>query len=543
MKRFVSVKQKLWFSLSIMIVGYFVSMMYGYVFGHRIEEQISVLSVSLFPAVRQSQETLTAFNQGVKFYEDAVIMGDTELVQSGTDKLKHSRKVLEHISSSGDLSAERHAFVEDTLAQLAAYTQKARTVYTKMCSGLEALSDETLQQDVSDLAGQTKTLRARLATFTGELGDLFTSELEQIRQTTHNVHRLNLLVFVLVVSSTTILVSIILTRSILSPLNRAISFTEAIAQGKLTDRIQTPPCDELGKLLTGLSRMAERLDTLIGQVKQTGIKVSTSVAELSTSAKQQEITITHQVKSTNNVLQSVREINDVTEELVTTMQEMSAKFDETADYASSGREDVTHIGEAVNQMETASRAISSRLGTINEKTENITTVVTTINKVAEQTNLLSLNAAIEAEKAGESGRGFTVVAREIRRLADQTAVATLDIEQMVKEMQSAVAVGVMEMDKFIAEVRHSTNDIGKISEQLTRIIEQVQALSPSFEAINQCMRNQSKNAKHIKSAMTNLSEEMWQTSDSLHETYATIEQLNEASKILHEGVSRFHVHE
>ena len=68
---------------------------------------------------------------------------------------------------------------------------------------------------------------------------------------------------------------------------------------------------------------------------------------------------------------------------------------------------------------------------------------------------VGLHAAIEAEKAGEYGAGFAVVAREIRRLADQTAVATLEIEQMVKEMQSAVSTGVMEMDKFNKEVSSS----------------------------------------------------------------------------------------
>jgi methyl-accepting chemotaxis protein WspA len=192
-------------------------------------------------------------------------------------------------------------------------------------------------------------------------------------------------------------------------------------------------------------------------------------------------------------------------------------------------------------MEEASQVISIKLAVINEKAENITTVVTTITKVADQTNLLSLNAAIEAEKAGEYGRGFTVVAREIRRLADQTAVATLDIEQMVKEMQSAVSAGVMEMDKFIAEVRHNVDDVEKIRMQLALIIEQVQALSPRFEEVNVAMGHQSDHARQIDAAMMNLSEEMRQTRDSLHETYGAIEQLNEAARSLQEEVSRFQI--
>ena len=178
---------------------------------------------------------------------------------------------------------------------------------------------------------------------------------------------------------------------------------------------------------------------------------------------------------------------------------------------------------------------------INEKAENITTVVTTITRVADQTNLLSLNAAIEAEKAGEYGRGFTVVAREIRRLADQTAVATLDIEQMVQEMQSAVSDGVMEMDKFIADVRHSAEDVEAISLQLSRIIDQVQALLPNFDEVNVGMEHQSDNAQRIENSMTRLSAEMQETKESLHETFSVIEQLNDSSRILQKEVSRFNV--
>src|SRR6202007_2042888 len=97
--------------------------------------------------------------------------------------------------------------------------------------------------------------------------------------------------------------------------------------------------------------------------------------------------------------------------------------------------------ETMRHVMEAATSINAKLSVLNEKAGNINQVVITITKVADQTNLLSLNAAIEAEKAGEYGRGFAVVATEIRRLADQTAVATYDIEQMVKEIQSAVAAG------------------------------------------------------------------------------------------------------
>jgi methyl-accepting chemotaxis protein WspA len=126
-------------------------------------------------------------------------------------------------------------------------------------------------------------------------------------------------------------------------------------------------------------------------------------------------------------------------------------------------------------------------------------------------------------------------------LADQTAVATLDIEQMVFEMQSAVSAGVTEMDKFIAEVRQSTEDVEKISLQLTRIIDQVQAISPQFEDVNVAMGQQSEHAKEISTQIMDLSRELEQTTESLRESFHAIGQLNEAAQGMEREVSRFTV--
>jgi len=163
------------------------------------------------------------------------------------------------------------------------------------------------------------------------------------------------------------------------------------------------------------------------------------------------------------------------------------------------------------------------------------------NKVADQTNLLSLNAAIEAQKAGQYGQGFAVVATEIRRLADQTAVATYDIEQMVKEMQSAVAAGVMGMDKFNEEVRRGADEAKTVTAQLAQIIQQVQALTPRFEAVNEGMQSQSVAALQISDALGQLGETTQQSAQAFRQNTEAIEQLTAASHDLQDAASRFKV--
>ena len=174
-----------------------------------------------------------------------------------------------------------------------------------------------------------------------------------------------------------------------------------------------------------------------------------------------------------------------------------------------------------------------------DKANNISQVVTTITKVADQTNLLSLNAAIEAEKAGEYGRGFSVVATEIRRLADQTAVATLDIEQMVREIQAAVSAGVMGMDKFSEEVRRGTHDVQQVGGQLSQVIDNVQAMVPRFEAVNEGVQAQSAGAEQINLALSQLSEAAQQTVEALRQSNQAIDELHHVSAGLRDGVVKF----
>jgi methyl-accepting chemotaxis protein WspA len=299
--------------------------------------------------------------------------------------------------------------------------------------------------------------------------------------------------------------------------------------------------DETRELLLAFQTMTGNLDSLIGQVQRSGIQVTTSATEIAASARELEATVAEQAASTAQVTATSREISSTAGHLVETMDQVSGKLDGTIQMAEGGRNDLVAMEGAMRGLMHATGSISSRLSVINDRANKISNVVTTINKISDQTNLLALNAAIEAEKAGEFGKGFSVVAREVSRLADQTAIATRDIEHVVKEMQSSVSSGVMEMDKFADEVRSGVETVVTLSGQLAGIIDQVRSHGPQFGAVKEGMEAQSQGAQQINEAMTLLTQAAQQTRESLHEFNIAAEQLNEAVRGLQGEVSRFRI--
>jgi methyl-accepting chemotaxis protein WspA len=327
--------------------------------------------------------------------------------------------------------------------------------------------------------------------------------------------------------------------AIAQPLNRLVAALERMRQGDFTERLTLDRRDEFGVLGEGLNRLADDLSALVGQVQRSGIQVNTTATQIAAGANEQQSTAHEIAATTAQIGATSKEISATSKELVKTMNEVNQVAEETTNLAGNGQMAIARMEATMRQIIDASGSITAKLAVLSEKTANINSVVTTITKVADQTNLLSLNAAIEAEKAGEYGLGFAVVAMEIRRLADQTAVATYDIEKMVKEMQSAVAAGVMGMDKFSEEVRRGVEDVRQVSTLLAQIIHQVQTFTPRFQTVNEGMHAQATGAQQISETLTQLSEAAQQTAESLRQSNQAIAQLNGAAHGLQTSVARF----
>jgi methyl-accepting chemotaxis protein WspA len=309
--------------------------------------------------------------------------------------------------------------------------------------------------------------------------------------------------------------------------------------GDLTARLHVDGRDEMGQLAAGVNAVVEKIQGIVGKARESSLQLLAIAGQISLTARNQEQTVNNLSASTTQVAASVREVSATSKDLAGTMNEVSQTASHAADLATRGRDNTTKMATEMRQLVESTASVSTKLGMIREKADSINAVVTTITKVADQTNLLSINAAIEAEKAGEYGRGFLVVAREIRRLADQTAVATLDIETMVRQMQDAVSAGVMQMDKFADEVRSGVAQVTKINQMTWEIINEVQSLSSRFQLVNEGMRNQSAGAQQINDAMGQIAEATRRSAQSVQEFESTTTTLRASVEGLNQEISQF----
>jgi len=338
-----------------------------------------------------------------------------------------------------------------------------------------------------------------------------------------------------------IIASYLLIKSIDVPLKKIINAMKLVIKGDLTQRLEFGRHDEFGLLIKGFNQMENYLRDLVAQIQQSGIQVTSSITELAATNKQQEVTANEHAATTSEIAASTTEIAATGAHLLTTMRKLNSLTKNAAFAAQEGNEGLKGIDTTMVKMEEATGSIVTKLQILNDKAGNIAGMVKTINKVADQTNLLSLNAAIEAEKAGEYGSGFAVVATEIRRLADQTAVATFDIAQMVKDVQSAISAAVMGIDKFAEDAHSSVKNVNLISEQLAGVIEQVEVIKPQVETLTEGIEAQTLGANQISEAIAQLNEAAQQTAESLTQTSSSISQLHQAALGLQEGAARFKV--
>ena len=346
----------------------------------------------------------------------------------------------------------------------------------------------------------------------------------------------------LIAVAVTLLVYFLTRNLITKPMAKLTMTANSVADGNLLVRIDTNgSLNEVGILSRSINNMAESLREQTIKIREAVDTLNATATSIVSASSQQEEAMKGLEGNVAQVGVASTQISATSQELAKTMDGIKNVAEETFRLANAGQESLSGMQSAMQILSKTTNIISEKLSLIHEKAESIDSIIATITKISDQTNLLSLNAAIEAEKAGEYGRGFSVVAKEIGRLANETAFSTLDISEIINEMQASVADGVKEMDHFREGVTHGVQSADAATLQLSQVISKVAYLSPEFDKVNDGMHFQSLGSRQISEAMADLNQSAVQMTHSLSQFKTVTDSLNFAANKLTDTVSRFKV--
>jgi methyl-accepting chemotaxis protein WspA len=286
-----------------------------------------------------------------------------------------------------------------------------------------------------------------------------------------------------------------------------------------------------------LAQMKESLTSLVGAMNEIGDRLGASLSQLEKSLRQLSDSIGKQSAAVNEISGTARRITSGAEALLQTMEQVSPVVRETETLVSQGQKGVNKMESAARKLEFMAESVGASLEGIQEKSGKIGGVIGAISKVSARTGLLSFNAAIEAEKAGEFGQGFAVVGREVRQLSDQAEIAAIDLDRMLKAMNSALSAGKIEAEKFREQLAGSTDSIRDIGTKLIQILSGIQTLTPHLEVAIRSVQIQSTNAGEIVEAVNGLKGEAAQTVESLDASFGDVKKLLAAAEDLQKRIA------
>jgi methyl-accepting chemotaxis protein len=255
------------------------------------------------------------------------------------------------------------------------------------------------------------------------------------------------------------------------------TFANQVADGNLTARLEVATYqehDELATLGRSLNHMVESLQRMTGQVKEASTAIATAASEILSVASHQASSSAEKSAAITQTTTTAEEVKTIAHQVAQQSNRVAQEGQAALQLARQGTQAVEQTIEGMNGIRQRVESIAQTILSLSEQTQAIGTITSTVSELADQSNMLALNAAIEAARAGEQGKSFAVVAQQVRELAERSKTATVQVREILNEIQRATNAAVMATEEGTKGVEQGTKLATSAGQLINKIAEEIE---------------------------------------------------------------------
>lgn len=326
---------------------------------------------------------------------------------------------------------------------------------------------------------------------------------------------------------------------IVQPIRNTVELLTHVAQGNLTQRLKTNKRDETGILIGTCNTLAEKMQSMIRDIQDSGHKLSASAESSSAISYQTRQGVDKQQDEIALISTAVSEMTSTAQAVATSAQQANEATLTVHQEANQSQNVIRLTTDSINELATEVQEASNVIQQLAEDSQNIYSILDVIRAITEQTNLLALNAAIEAARAGEAGRGFAVVADEVRNLAQRTQSSTDEVQGMIENLQQGTQRAVEVMNRSQEKANTSIDRAAQANNSLVSILESVTLLGDLNAQVASAAEQQSGVAEDINVNLISINKVAEETVIGAEQSTTSSEQLTHLSQRLNHIVKQF----
>ncbi|MGJ7911171.1 methyl-accepting chemotaxis protein [Neobacillus sp. LXY-1] len=345
-----------------------------------------------------------------------------------------------------------------------------------------------------------------------------------------------------------VITAFFLSKSFSTPIKQIRDFMEHISKGNLEYKFKGKNRnDEFGQLFFSIKNTQASLKEMIENISEhsqvvknqslfmkescaeihiSSNQVASTMQELSSGVEQQAHLTTELAKQVNHFSKRINLVN----ENGTLIQE---SFYDISNVTEIGNERMNKSIDQMNKIYDIVSVSIEKVKSLDDESKKIANLINVVHNIADQTNLLALNAAIEAARAGEHGKGFAVVANEVRKLAEQVSLSVGEITSIVNGIQNvsknvaeSLTLGYQQVGEGTIQIKETGETFENINKAVVNMAEKIEQVSKNLTEIVYGSNEINKSIEYIATISQESAAGIEETSAAVQQTSSSIERLS-----------------